>query len=366
MSAAVAPAASSASASADKPFLALGIISAPEYIERRLSMRTSWMQLPNVGPNKPVSAQFVVRSRGAPPWLSALLKSEQATHGDMLPMASIAWNETRARGPVLSVAAWLAHAAAAFPRATLVGKVDDDAYIHTVELEALLRGVVSQLAPQVDRLYLGSMSWFHWFPKIFERSGFGWTFSNAWGYGDGCRNATSAAIRCGSHQRIGSSDDCGTCTGPFPFMSGYLMLFSTALAAELAASEAMRSDVARLKAMPKFMSRGGGPSNKVMEDIWLGSLLHRAPPARPLTYVALEEYLTGVFVSDGWGLKVRDGTPPSCAPQPSHHPNLDRWRRPRCSCTSRASRLSDSSPRTSFSPTRARRRRSGAAHRSRR
>ena len=82
------------------------------------------------------------------------------------------------------------------------------------------------------------------------------------------------------------------------------------LAAELAASEAMRSDVERLKAMPKFMSRGGGPSNKVMEDIWLGSLLHRAPPARPLTYVALEEYLTGVFVSDGWGLKVRDGTPP--------------------------------------------------------
>ena len=226
-------------------------------------------------------------------------------------MASIAWNETRARGPVLSVAAWLAHAAAAFPRATLVGKVDDDAYIHTVELEALLRGVVSQLAPQIDRLYLGSMSWFHWFPKIFERSGFGWTFSNAWGYGDGCRNATAAAIRCGSHRRIGSSDDCGACSGPFPFMSGYLMLFSTALAAELAASEAMRSDVERLKAMPKFMSRGGGPSNKVMEDIWLGSLLHRAPPARPLTYVALEEYLTGVFVSDGWGLKVRDGTPPS-------------------------------------------------------
>ena len=72
MSAAVAPAASSASASADTPFLALGIISAPEYIERRLSMRTSWMQLPNVGPNKPVSAQFVVRSRGAPPWLAAL------------------------------------------------------------------------------------------------------------------------------------------------------------------------------------------------------------------------------------------------------------------------------------------------------
>ena len=68
--------------------------------------------------------------------------------------------------------------------------------------------------------------------------------------------------------------------------------------------------MARLKAMPKLLTRGGGPSNKVMEDIWLGSLLHRAPPARPLTYVALEEYLTGVFVSDGWGLKVRDGTPP--------------------------------------------------------
>ena len=141
-------------------------------------------------------------------------------------MPSIAWNETRARG-VLSVAAWLAHAAAAFPRATLVGKVDDDAYIHTVELEALLRGIVTQLAPNVDRLYLGSMSWFHWFPKIFERSGFGWTFSNAWGYGDGCRNATSAAIRCGSHQRIGASDDCGL----GPFLSGYPMLFSTALAA---------------------------------------------------------------------------------------------------------------------------------------
>ena len=41
------------SASPADPFLALGIISAPEYLERRLAMRASWLSLPNVGPGKP-------------------------------------------------------------------------------------------------------------------------------------------------------------------------------------------------------------------------------------------------------------------------------------------------------------------------
>ena len=41
-----------------------------------------------------------------------------------------------------------------------------------------------------------------------------------------------------------------------------------------------------------------------MEDIWIGSLVFRQPPSRPVTYIALSERDDHTLVSDGWGLRV--------------------------------------------------------------
>lgn len=66
----------------------------------------------------------------------------------------------------------------------------------------------------------------------------------------------------------------------------------------------LRDDLARLRAATALPTRTGQPAFKVMEDIWLGSLLFRQPPSQPVTYVALSEKDDKTLVSDGWGLRV--------------------------------------------------------------
>ena len=281
------------------PLIAMGIVSAPEYLERRAACRTSWMRWPNIG--KAFHVYFVVRARGAPSSVSELLRLEHEAHGDVL-RVDVPWNETRLRGPVLSVAAWFAYATRQLsPSPRFVAKLDDDAYLYAPALETLVREAL-RVAPTPERIYLGPMSWFHWYPKIFERSGFGWSYTMAWMMGQHCRNATTAEERC---RHAG----CGPCVGPFPFASGYFALLSTPLAAELLAADSTNEvrddDVNRLRQVTSLPTRTGGVQVKVMEDIWLGSLLYRSHVARgPVTYVALSEKDDKTLVSDGWGLKV--------------------------------------------------------------
>lgn len=162
---------------ADPPLLAAGVVTAPQFVERRAALRSSWLRWPNVGPSRPIRAHFVLRSAHAPPKLEALLADEARKHGDLL-RVEVAWNETRLRGPLIAVARWFEYALATYPSAPLIGKMDDDVYVHAPRLEQLLRAAIAGVA-RPDRLYLGSITYFNWFPKIFERSGFGWSYPMA-------------------------------------------------------------------------------------------------------------------------------------------------------------------------------------------
>lgn len=140
------------------PLVAMGIVSAPEYLERRAACRASWLQWPNVGPGRAFSVHFVVRALHAPAWIDRLLREEHRQHADVL-RVSVPWNETRLRGPVLSVAAWLSFAVRELSSARFLAKLDDDAYLYAPALEGLVRQVL-RVAPHPERIYLGSMSWF--------------------------------------------------------------------------------------------------------------------------------------------------------------------------------------------------------------
>lgn len=285
-----------AATTAAVPYLAIGVISAPEYAARRDSLRASWLRWPVVGRGQPVRVLFVVRSAGAPDALECQLDVEQRRHDDIERVA-VAWNESRLRGPVLCLAAWLELATRRFSAAAFVAKMDDDAYLHVPDLVALLRTIESTPS-HAPLTYVGPMSWFHWHPNIFERSGFGWYFSEAYKTGAFCRNATAAEERCGHA-------GCGGCVGPFPFAAGFLVVLSTPLAEELAASPVLRRDLRALRATSTIVNRFGNPTEKVMEDIWLGSLIHRRPPSRPVRYVALSEVYGPELVSDRWGMRLR-------------------------------------------------------------
>ena len=143
-------------ASNAKPLVVLGVISAPEYLERRLGMRHSWLQWTNVKSSH-IGAWFVVRSGNAPQWLGQLLTAEQERYSDVLRAPSVAWNETRLRGPVLSLAVWLQHAVVHHSTSRFVGKMDDDAFLHASDFERLLRAVAA--SPLSTYTYMGTMTW---------------------------------------------------------------------------------------------------------------------------------------------------------------------------------------------------------------
>ena len=91
--------------------------------------------------------------------------------------------------------------------------------------------------------------------------------------------------------------------GPFQFASGYLIVLSTPAAAWLTRDAGtLHNDVARLRGAGGLVSRSGKPKTKVMEDVWLGSLLFRDPPPQPLSFATL---LGGRgLISDEWGLRT--------------------------------------------------------------
>ncbi|KAL1520113.1 hypothetical protein AB1Y20_023585 [Prymnesium parvum] len=262
--------------------LAIGVVSAPSFFERRMGVRASWMRWPEARRAAPVLTRFVVRSLGAPSRLRTLLALEASHHNDLL-RVPVRWDESRVKGPVLCLAAWLVHAARHHRAARFVAKVDDDVYVHLPDLLRSLRPLHAAEAVQ-----LGKLAWFHWHADIFEHEGFGWTYGQAHVAGRRCRSEPNASA----------------CAGPFPFATGFLQLLSAPLARFLAGSRVMDDDVRRLAAMEHVRKRNGAAQRMVMEDVWLGSLLHRASPPLPIRHVTFSELNAPTFVSDEWGFRA--------------------------------------------------------------
>ena len=151
--------------------LALGIVSAPDYHGRRMAQRHSWMRWPSVGHFEGAStcATFIVRAGHAPHGIATALRREAAVHGDTLLVHDIAHNESRVRGPLLSLAWWLLHAAAAMGHASFIGKLDDDAYLHVPDLERLLRATHVHFGPSAN-VYIGVLTWYHWYEQLFDNT----------------------------------------------------------------------------------------------------------------------------------------------------------------------------------------------------
>ena len=85
--------------------------------------------------------------------------------------------------------------------ASYIGKMDDDAYLHAADFERLVLTVAA--TPRSEHVYMGSMTWFHWQPGIFERSGHGWNYGQALKNGASCRNATLLQTESGGTLAVG-------------------------------------------------------------------------------------------------------------------------------------------------------------------
>ena len=171
-----------------------------------------------------------------PPRATDPLAAENATHGDLLRLAT---REGRDRC-WLKVILWLDHALAAFPRATFVGITDDDVYLqlHRIALElAAYRSV--------PHVYWGQPMWMsHWNHTRFEGARFGgYLRGEGAAFGeyearcerrrrgrDAPRARRRARTRATSRRARARAEAAGMPGGPFVFMNTDPSVFSADLA----------------------------------------------------------------------------------------------------------------------------------------
>ena len=256
----------------------LGIVTTQQ-TNYRHAIRDSWMRH---GESSSVT-KLVMRGLGA----SEQLRREAAAHGDIVFLPEKE-QQSKASGPLISTLLWLRCAVAAWPKATLVGKSEDDVWLHLPDIYDSLRGSMAALrARGVDHLYWGLMEYYH----FNESSGRPVGFGTVWG---------------GKTKREVWQNRCRRepFTGPFAFAKGARYFLSRVVAqrlveeprAKAAASRALGTAGTRLSAVA-----GGPPRAALWEDVWLGMALsnHLEPPPN-LGIVSL----TFAFVSESWGFKV--------------------------------------------------------------
>lgn len=176
--------------------LALGSISPPEYTARRMAQRLTWMTSDDVGPSGSICAMFIMRTGMMPQPLMLAAERESAVYGDMLLANTIVWNETRVRGPTLSLGWWLSYASHELRHARFVGKIDDDTYLHIPDLSALLQHVHAGVSPSAY-VYLGVLTYYQ--PKVVRQ--------------DDARVGPESSLECGQVVPLERSDSAGAPEG---------------------------------------------------------------------------------------------------------------------------------------------------------
>ena len=290
------------SGAANLPFILLGVMSAPHVAHRREVARQTWMLQPNV--QHSVIVRFLLRASSLhdPFYLVAdrqSLQRELTIHADdmlLLPVDAGTHPTGVAdwlRGRVLTLVTWLRTAPRLFPGAQWICKVDDDSYVRTPAWEALLRALTVRHDPRRVGVLHGTFAWHNYERSTFHPRSFSTAYNpTRWRaaidhltglYTAATTSADTRILgRCGSdvpfltraglasgRQRCQHCTDAHDCEGPFPFVSGWLMTLSARLAREVADSPLLDDEMRRLLAL----NRTWGPP--VVEDVWLGYVLHR-------------------------------------------------------------------------------------------
>lgn len=189
----------------------LGILSHEDRLEFRSASRTSWLRsLP-----ADLRAWFVVRGLDV---RQAMLE-EASSHRDVI-FVNASSKLGRSSGPLVSLFLWYAHAVRHFPDVTLIGKMDDDTWLHGGGLATLLGSSLRWLG-KASHAYIGRFEQSHW----------------------------STASHNEGPLQLGVQLPRKTCVrqalkaGPFAFAKGPIYLVSTALARLVAEANETRREV---------------------------------------------------------------------------------------------------------------------------
>ena len=149
--------------SPDPVLAVLGIFSIDEHERQRREIRGSWLAEPPAG----IRVRFVLHGLGA---LNRSL-AESLSHGDTIFLKGPARMQC-AHGQLVKQFKWLQCACHAWPRATLIGKADDDAWVHLFDIEHALVRTLAMLGTPASNIYWGTMESFHWHATMRRPVGF--------------------------------------------------------------------------------------------------------------------------------------------------------------------------------------------------
>ena len=156
----------------------LGVFTAEENGARREAVRT-WLR--DATHAKPLLARFVARGAGKAP----VLMREAREYGDVVLLEGPA-EMSRSNGPLLTLILWLECALRAWPHAALIGKADDDVWVHVDATAAHLQGSLDALRmlPQVadnelPLMYWGLMETYGWSLTSHRPMGFSYKYGSS-------------------------------------------------------------------------------------------------------------------------------------------------------------------------------------------
>lgn len=287
----------------------LGIFSADEHIDHRREQR-GWL---HAAQDDSIIGRFILHGLDA----RAVVLEEGDAHGDMIFLRAPAMI-ARKVAPLQKLMHWLECASVAWPNTQLIGKADDDTYVH---LQAAARHLRQSLLALPGReIYWGNIEVYHWHLRWHRPIAFGGRFgrlapcvhrsapatsrnkvlshrelsnesiypvsrvypmrmsrreeADAGGRGDGGGGS-------GGDGRRGDAGGDGV-IGPFPFARGALFFVSRSLAARVAAPASWAQHEAAATLLSTHELPAAEPTWP-WEDVYLGmSLSHVArTPAAP-------------------------------------------------------------------------------------
>lgn len=227
----------------DSVLIAIGVLSAPGNLLLRASIRDTWFsELPRYRSPHTMLGRFVVRSGGV---RSGGALDRECRQDDMACFDHIAVNETRFRGPILCLAAWLR--VAVHMGASFVMKTDDDTWVHVWHLS---RSIYNSGVSPTQRVVFGTGEmWFHWHQGWQRQCGYGSSLTQA-------TMASTVSFMCGHNLSI--------VLGPFQFPPGFSLVMTRATAAAVVA--AAPAEIEKLR-------RHADENYTALEDAWLGRMV---------------------------------------------------------------------------------------------
>ena len=251
----------------------LGVFTAEENGARREAVRT-WLR--DATHAKPLLARFVARGAGKAP----VLMREAREYGDVVLLEGPA-EMSRSNGPLLTLILWLECALRAWPRAALIGKADDDVWVHVDATAAHLQGSLDALRMlphvadnELPLMYWGLMETYGWSLTSHRPMGFSYKY--------GSSHPTCVVQNKSNH----------TLVAPVHFAKGPMYFVSAPLVMQLVNDPELRAYTTIVIASANYTA---GSRHRVLpwEDVYTGLALTRSVAGVSAAYVHMGSRVAG-------------------------------------------------------------------------